>query len=350
MPQASAPFSRRRRRIDRNDDAPQRRRLRHARGLDHCARPQRIGAILDDLAVDLLPAEPRAGIARDHRVEKRRRQVGGVGLRARARQRRARIRHQPLDQRDRPRRGGDHLARAVAEPQPELQHVEGLRRHGATWRARRTRRRRIAGRAGFPDLRPKKHEPPRRCSIRAGGATASRAGARRGDAAHQAGHALDHHLAHVVLGLADQRDAARGAQCKARRQAPARAPSRRRAASCRRRARRASATWSRRRRCWRRPAAPGGVRERDEIMVELPSCRRSAAVPASPPPAGLPGTPQCGAQARHGIIERWACRRPQVRWWGASPVAGAAGARRGLAARKARAGCGRRRADCAAGA
>ena len=49
----------------------------------------------------------------------------GVGLRAGARHRRARIGDQPLQQRDRPRRGGDELARPRAQPQAELQHVEG---------------------------------------------------------------------------------------------------------------------------------------------------------------------------------------------------------------------------------
>jgi hypothetical protein len=49
----------------------------------------------------------------------------GIGLRGRARYRRARVREQPFDQRDRPRRGRDELARALPQPQAELQHVEG---------------------------------------------------------------------------------------------------------------------------------------------------------------------------------------------------------------------------------
>ena len=57
----------------------QRRRRRDAAALDRGARPQRVGALLDDLAVEFLAAEPRAGIARDHRVEKRRRQMQRVG-------------------------------------------------------------------------------------------------------------------------------------------------------------------------------------------------------------------------------------------------------------------------------
>src|SRR5437660_1396303 len=45
------------------------------------------------------------------------------------------------------------------------------RRHGATWRSRRPRRRRIAARANFPDP-PRKMLPPRhRSTIRCAGAT-----------------------------------------------------------------------------------------------------------------------------------------------------------------------------------
>ena len=49
----------------------------------------------------------------------------GIGVRGRARDGRARIGEHPLDQRDRPRRGGDELPRPDAKTQPELQHVEG---------------------------------------------------------------------------------------------------------------------------------------------------------------------------------------------------------------------------------
>ena len=44
--------------------APRRRGSFHPR-----ARPQRVGALLDDLAVELLAAEPRAAIAREHRLD-----------------------------------------------------------------------------------------------------------------------------------------------------------------------------------------------------------------------------------------------------------------------------------------
>jgi hypothetical protein len=57
---------------------------------------------------------------------------------------------------------------------------------GATWRSRRPRRRRIAGRAGFPGPPPKRLPPPRRSTIRGVGVMESRPGAggghaRRGD-------------------------------------------------------------------------------------------------------------------------------------------------------------------------
>ena len=48
------------------------------------ARPQRIGALLDDLAVQLLAAKPGTGIAPDHRIEKRRREMARVTVAARA--------------------------------------------------------------------------------------------------------------------------------------------------------------------------------------------------------------------------------------------------------------------------
>ena len=125
MPQASAPA-----RDDTGGSIPTTMRCSggaggNARRLDHGARPQRVGPVLDDLAVDLLPAEPRAGVARQHLVEERRRQMRGVRVRRGARHRGARIGDQALHQRDRPRRRGDELARLPPEPQPELQHVEG---------------------------------------------------------------------------------------------------------------------------------------------------------------------------------------------------------------------------------
>ncbi len=200
-----------------------RRRLAHARGLDHGARPQRVGALLDDLAVDLLSAQPRAGVAADHRVEKGGREKRGVGAGRGARHRGARVGGEPLDQRDRPRRGGDELARARPQPQAELQHVEGgvrvrplgelvapggvelrpaqllgvFRREGERHRAVRP----------FEAL-------PRRRPLRPLAARPRRS---------RPGRPLDHHLAHVAPGLADQREIARAAR---RHRAEGRAPAR----------------------------------------------------------------------------------------------------------------------------
>ena len=187
------------------------------------AAPQRVGALLDDLAVDLLAPQPRAGIARQHLVEEGGRQMRGVGLRGRARHRRARVGDQPLDERDRPRRGGDELARARAQAQAELQHVEGgvgvaplgqlVAPGGVELRAAQLLgvlgRKRIGHRAVCPFEPPARRGPLRAFAARAG--------------AQNAGGALDHHLAHVVLGLAHQRDGAvRARRHKADGRAPAR--------------------------------------------------------------------------------------------------------------------------------
>ena len=56
-----------------------------ARALQHVARPQRILALLDDLAVEFLPPQSRAGILRDDAFQKRRRKIGGVLARQGAR-------------------------------------------------------------------------------------------------------------------------------------------------------------------------------------------------------------------------------------------------------------------------
>ena len=96
--------------------------------LDQCARPQRVLALADDFGVELLAAEPRAGIARRHRREEAGGEVGGVVKGAHAGHRHRRVSDQGFDQRQRPRRGGDQLARPGAQPQAELQGVEGLLR------------------------------------------------------------------------------------------------------------------------------------------------------------------------------------------------------------------------------
>jgi hypothetical protein len=44
--------------------------------------PQRVAALLDQLRVEFLPAEPRAGVARHHRRQERFGEVGAVVVRA----------------------------------------------------------------------------------------------------------------------------------------------------------------------------------------------------------------------------------------------------------------------------
>ena len=92
-------------------------------------------------------------VARDHLGEERRRQIA---RRCRASRARVTVLRGSAISRfssgDRPRRRRHHAARMRAEPQAELQHVPGRLRHGAIWRARRTRRHRTAARAGCRDL------------------------------------------------------------------------------------------------------------------------------------------------------------------------------------------------------
>ena len=130
-----------------------------------------------------------------------------IGLRRRARHRGARVGDQPPDQRGRPRRRGDELARARAQPQAELQHVERVLRiapfgelvapGGIELRPAQALRvlggKRLRDRAILPFEPPPRGRPHRPLPPRA--------------EPHQAGLALDHHLAHVMLALADQRDA-----------------------------------------------------------------------------------------------------------------------------------------------
>ena len=160
-----------------------RRRLRHAARLDQRARPQRVGALLDDLAVDLLAPEPRAGVARQHLVEKAGDRCAALAcVAARVTAVRGSATSRLISAIG---RGVVVMscARPRAEPQAELQHVEGRVAHSATWRARRTRRRRIAARAAARGPPPRTRTPPRRSAIPAAGATPVHCGrSLRGDA------------------------------------------------------------------------------------------------------------------------------------------------------------------------
>ena len=206
MPHASAPGARRTGRINPDNDAHERRRAGNARRLDKRARPQCIDALLDDLAIDLLPAKPRSRIAGEHFVKKCRRQVRGIGVRRGPRDGGARIGDQALDQRDRPRCRGDELARALPQAQAELQHVErciDVTPFGelVTPRGIELRPAQLFGifsGKSEADRPARPFQPPARSGP-------FRAFATRRDLQETRG-ALDHHLAYVVLGFANERD------------------------------------------------------------------------------------------------------------------------------------------------
>ena len=207
MPQAPASRPGRRRRIDRDRDAHERRRRRDARRLDRLAPPQSVGPVLDQLALELLAPEPRAAVGRrDLRQEPRREVAGIVGGRRRRRHDAGRV-DEPPDQRDRPRRRRDGLARAVAQAQPELQHVPGLLRvaplaelvRPGGLELRPAQAIRVLGREGVRDGARRPFEPAqRRLPLRPLGCGRDR---------EEPGRAVDHHVAHVGHGLADERDA-----------------------------------------------------------------------------------------------------------------------------------------------
>ncbi len=141
----------------------------------------------------------------------------GIRLRGGAGDRGARIGDQAFQQGDRPRRGGHELARLLSQPQGKLQHVEACFRlppfgqlvapGGVELRPAQGFRllggERLRHRAVRPFQQPARGDPGR--PLRA-----------RRDP-QQARCALDHHLAHVVLACADQRDAAMPAGREGRR-------------------------------------------------------------------------------------------------------------------------------------
>ena len=258
---------------------------------------------------NLLAAEPRAGVARDHLARNagdRCAAFACVAARVTA------VRGSAIS------RLISAVGRGVVvmswrgrapEPQAELQHVErvvGLAPLGELVAPGRVELRpaqalRILGRERLRDRAVRPFQPPpRRRST-----PAARA---RGASAQQPGRALDHHLAHVVLGLADQRDAA-VRRVRVRRQAE-----RQRAHELRAEPRLAGAAPAEREPRGPRAAVVGGrrrllmrMRERDEVAVERhPPAQvrhlrqRRPAVPA------CEEQPQCGAQVRDGIHR---CRR-----------------------------------------
>ena len=224
-----------------------------------------------------------------------------VRLRWRARHRGARVGDQPLDQRGRARRRGDELARACAEAQAELQHVEGIlgappfrqlvAPGGVELRPAQALRifgrERLRDRAVAPFEALARRRPDRPLAPR--------------PRAHQPRRALDHHLAYVVIGFADQRDVA-VRRVRVRRQAQ-----RERAHELGAEPRLAGAAPAERQPRGPWTAVVGESRrelmlvgERREVMVEaLPApgldCRQCIRRPA-----GSRQMPQCVAQDRDG--------------------------------------------------
>ena len=287
------------RRIDRDHDALQAAAPRATRQLSMPrARPQRVGALLDDLAVELLAAEPRAGVARDHarrgtpapdccalaRVPARVTAVAGSAI----------------------SRLSSAIGRGVVvmtcrgrsprrSPNCSMSKVASAWRHLASsshQAAANCGPRRLSGSSAENACAtaPFGHSSRRREGIQTGRSCAPMH-------REQAGDALDHHLAHVVLGLADERDRPDRRRRTAARRAPAPAPIRRRRGSCRRRGRRARARWSSR---------PGGgalmvVREDVASRASSASSQRSFSVArTSARQSGLRQARQCVAQVRDG--------------------------------------------------
>ena len=120
IPQPSELRIARRRRIDRH----------HGHGHppvhyapEHVARPKRARQILDQFALEFLPPEHRAAIARHHGAQKTLRQMLAVLRRRHPRDDCLRIGQQPLQQFRRPRRRRRDLPGPLAKPQTKLQHV-----------------------------------------------------------------------------------------------------------------------------------------------------------------------------------------------------------------------------------
>jgi hypothetical protein len=132
--------------------------------------------------------------------------VGG----ARPAHRHGGIGEQPLEQRDRPWRRGDHLTRKSSEPQAELQHVPGVLGMAPLGELvgpggvelRPAQRVRVLGGKGHRDGAARPFEPPTR---RRPGRPLIRRVQRQ-----EPGRPLDHDLAHIGERLADERDAAGG--------------------------------------------------------------------------------------------------------------------------------------------
>ncbi|ETI64693.1 hypothetical protein C100_06030 [Sphingobium sp. C100] len=121
-------------RVDRHHHARQHaavRHMPHPAPLDQVARPQRAFRLLDQLAVQFLPPQPRAAIAVHHRRDEAGRQIGRIVRRPPARHHQVAAssvpgpRHQRPHQRHRPWRRRRHRARVAAQPHPHHQIMPG---------------------------------------------------------------------------------------------------------------------------------------------------------------------------------------------------------------------------------
>jgi hypothetical protein len=82
----------------------------------HAPAPQRIGQILDQLPLELLPPQHGMLVSPHHLAQKPRRKVLPVHLGRHSRGLGARLGQQPFQQLGRPRRRGHQLSRPIAEP------------------------------------------------------------------------------------------------------------------------------------------------------------------------------------------------------------------------------------------
>ena len=216
MPQASAPRRRRRRRVDRDDDARERRRrARPAPPRSRRASTARRGGPRSSRR---RAPGARAACRRSARttcVEERRREVARRCRRCAARRHRdARVGEQAA--------GCSGIGRGVVVTSwrgraPRRRPNCSMSQVSCAWRHLRELVRpgglELRPAQANPGPRPRTHARRRRSAIRACAATATSRGRspRRVDR-EEPGRALDHHVAHVGEGLADERDAADAAR------------------------------------------------------------------------------------------------------------------------------------------
>jgi hypothetical protein len=204
---AAGVAARRGRRVDGHDHALEGGR-RRAPAAGQVLGPEQAALALDDQAVQLLGGQAGAAVQAVQRRQEGRRQVVGVGAGRGAGVHRARLGDQVAQGADRPGRGGDHQARINPQAQAEAQHGQGLGGLGpgaelvgpGGVELRPAQAVGILGREGLGDGAVVEFQAPA-----AGVPLRAFAG---GIEALDARRALDHHLAHVVEGGADQGQAA----------------------------------------------------------------------------------------------------------------------------------------------